>query len=345
MSEQAELDALAAVLTVVPSADAGWTDVLWNLYEEWEAGRSGDGRLPEVTADQSARFEAQWRRQELSDEAHRLVRKLRERVEQGRLMSSGPAADLATRLVRAGLAAHEAVNLLSALGAPHGERALLALAPDREVAEGDRLWVRERLFALRRGAYRVRGELAPVGEEPLLPAAVRQLPAGIGGSLAPPVEPARVRAALEVLLPPTALTASEPPPEWTAGWDGLDEQDEYRPDWVEVRLLVRELMPTPDRVTRERMAEAERECAVLGLDGGEGEFAVLWTTRIAAWLVGEMFDALGHGPDPSTLAPWAMDAAEQYVRRGMAAEEARAFLRRTGDEVPYSRAVLRRLAT
>ncbi|MFE3522750.1 hypothetical protein ACFXOD_14335 [Streptomyces sp. NPDC059161] len=342
MTEQVVLAALEAVLAQAPPVADGWTDTLWDLYEVYEESRSGHGPAPELTAGQGARFEAQWRRQELSGEAHRLLGQLRERAARSGLVAPAGAADLAAGLVRAGLAAHEAVNLLFDLGVPDGERALLALAPDRHIGEGDRLWARERLFALRRGRYRARGERAPDGEEPLLPAAVRQLPVGAGGALAPTIEPVRARAALGALLPASPLDVPEPPPEWPLGWDDLDEADEYRPDWLEVRLLVRELMPTPDRVTRERMAEAEQECALLGLDCG-ADFGALWTTRLAAWLVGEIFDGLGRGADPAALTPWAMDVAEQYVRRGMAAEEARGFLRRTEQEIAYSRAVLRRL--
>ncbi|MFE9118631.1 hypothetical protein [Streptomyces sp. NPDC007172] len=344
-AEQSVLDALAAVLGAVPPVGTGWTDGLWDLYEVYEESRSGRGQPPDLTAGQSARFAAQWRRQELSGEAAGLVRELRERAERARLVAPAAAAGVAVRLVRAGLAAHEAVNLLSGLGVPHGERGLLELARDRGVGEGDRLWARERLFALRREGYRARGLLAVDGEEPLLPAAARALPTAAGGALAVPVDAVRARAALEALLPSAPLSAPEPPPEWTAGWDGLDDRDEYRPDWLEVRLLVRELMPTAREVTRERMAGAERECVLLGLDGGEGDFAALWTTRLAAWLAGEVFDALSRDPDPSALAPWSMDLAEQYVRRGMAAEDAHAFLCRTADEVPYSRLVLLRLTT
>ncbi|MFB7644998.1 hypothetical protein ACFC1G_10665 [Streptomyces sp. NPDC056085] len=344
-AEQTVLDALAAVLGAVPPAGTGWTDGLWDLYEVYEESRSGRGEPPELTAEQSARFASQWRRQELSGAAHRLVGELRERAEREQLAAPATAADLSLRLVRAGLVAHDAINLLYALGVPHGESGLLALAHDREISGGDRIWARERLFALRRDGYRARGEMAPEGEEPLLPEAVRRLPVDIGGAVALSVGPDLAQAALTALLPPAELSPPEPPPEWTAGWDELDEQDEYRPDWLEVRLLIRELMPTPQRVTRERMSEAERECAVIGLDGEGEDFTDLWVTRIAAWLAAGVFDALGRGADWTALTPWAMDLAENYVRRGMAAEEARAFLRLTGDEVPYSQLVLGRLST
>ncbi|MCT9094151.1 hypothetical protein N4G70_35700 [Streptomyces sp. ASQP_92] len=174
------------------------------------------------------------------------------------------------------------------------------------------------------------GRLAVDGEKPLLPAAGRELPTCSGGTLALPVDPVRARTALEALLPSATLASREPPPEWAADWDGLDERDEYRPDWLEARLLVRELMPTAREVTQERMVEAEQKCGLLGLDGGEGEFAALWATRVAAWLAGDVFDALSREPEPARLAPWSMDLAGQYVRCGMAVEEARAFLRRTG---------------
>lgn len=330
-AEHAVLDALAAVLDAVPPVETGWNDELWDLYEVYEKSRSGRGQPPELTAAQSVRFASQWRRQELSQQAHGLLEELHRRKERARIVAPAASADLAVRLVHASLAAHEAVNLMYALGARHGERALLALAGDREIGEGDRLWARERLFALRRDGYRARGQSAADSEEPLLAAAACELPTGIGGALALPVDPVQARAALEALLPPAPLPSPEPPPEWTAGWDELDERGEFRPDWLEVRVLVSELMPTARKVTRERMAEAERECVLLGLYGGEGEFATLWTTRIAAWLAGEVFDALSRSPDPAAVAPWAMDLAEQYARRGMAVAAATAFLRRTRD--------------
>ncbi|MFI6686513.1 hypothetical protein [Streptomyces sp. NPDC050485] len=276
MTERAVLDALTAVPAGVPPVSHGWTESLWELYEAYEKSRSGRGPAPQLTAEQTDRFAAQWGRQEHSAEALGLLGELCVRAGRAGLAAPAEAAGLAVRLARAGLAAHEAVTLLYALGAPHGEQALLALVRDREIGEADRLWARERLFALRRGGYRARGEQAP-------------------------------------------------------------------PDWLEVRLLVRELMPMADRVTRERMAEAEHECALLCFDGGEG-FGALWTTRMAAWLADEIFGALGRGPDPAALTPWAMDLAEQYVTRGMAAESARGFLRRTEDATPYGHEVVRRLS-
>ncbi|MFB7745592.1 hypothetical protein ACWC9H_15085 [Streptomyces sp. NPDC001251] len=343
MTEKAELDALATVLTEAPPVSLGWTDALWDLYEAYEESRARGGPLPDLNADQSARFQLQWRRQELSGRAYRLVGKLQERAERGSLAAPATAADISLRLARAGLVAHDAINLLYALGVPHGESGLLALAHDREISEGDRIWAREWLFALRRDGYRARGEMASEGEEPLLPEAVRRLPVDIGGAVALSVALDLAQAALKALLPPTKLSSPEPPPEWTAGWDEPDEQDEYRPDWLEVRLLVMTLMPDPQRTTRERMSEAKRECEVLGLDGGDGDFTELWTTRIAAWLAGGVFDALGRSADCAALRPWAMDLAEQYVRRGMAAEEARTFLWRASDTVPYASDVLGRL--
>ncbi|MFE9369748.1 hypothetical protein ACFYM2_08240 [Streptomyces sp. NPDC006711] len=144
-----------------------------------------------------------------------------------------------------------------------------------------------------------------------------------------PLGPVPAHAALEALLPPTALLVPEPAPPWTAGWDERDENDGFRPDWLQVRRLVRELMPTPKSVTRERMAEAEKECGALGLDGldgGEGDFATLWTTRTGAWLAEEIFEGLTRLCDVMDLEPRLRDFAEEYVRRGMTVEAARAFM-------------------
>lgn len=342
VTERADVDALVAVLDELPPAEGGWSDELWDLYEVYEEGRTRRGPVPELDAGLAARFEAQWRRQELSGRVHGLLGGLRERGRGCGFGAPGEVAAVAVRLVRAGVGAHEAVNLLYDLGVPHGERALLGLVAGRGpgLGEGDVLWARERLFALRRGGYRARGERVPVGEEHLFPAAVCALPVGVGGGVGVPVDAALARAALEALLPEGPLAVTEPPPEWGAGWDDVDEEGERRPDWVEVRLLVRELMPDPWRVTRERMAEAERECGLLGLDGGEGDFAAVWRVRLASWLVGDLFEALGRGPDAASLAPWAMELAGEFARRGMAVEAARAFLERTGQDVPYSRQVL-----
>ncbi|MFE9568981.1 hypothetical protein ACFYMW_10870 [Streptomyces sp. NPDC006692] len=342
MRERAVLDALAAVLAEAPPVSYGWTESLWDLFEAYENHRSGRGPAPQLTAEQADRFAAQWRRQECSAQAHRLLGQLCVPAGRAGLAAPAEAAGLAVRLVRADLAAHAAVNLLYALGAGHGEPALRALVRDGGIGDADRLRARERLFTLRRDGYRARGEQAPEGEEPLLPSAVRQLLCETGRVLALPLDFGRVRTALEALLPSTPLATPEPPPERAARWDDLDADGERRPDWLEIRLLVWGLMPTADRVTRERMAEAERECELLGLDGGEG-FEVLWTTRLAAWLAEEIFDALSRGPDPAPLTPWAMDLAGQYIERGMAAESARGFLRRTEDEAPYSGEVFRRL--
>lgn len=329
MTEQRELDSLRAVLAALPPSSPGWTDELWDLYEAYETSRSKGRRLPEVPAGQVARFEAMWERGQLSDSAHKLLRNLRERVEGGGLADPVAAAGVAVRLVRSHVASHDAVYLLHTLEVPHGERGLLDLVTDRSINEGARLWACERLFALRRAGYEARGRLAPDGEEPLFPDIVRQLPAYTAGVVDPLLGPVPARAALEALLPPTALLVPEPPPPWTAGWDELDENDEFRPDWLQVRWLVRELMPTPKSVTRERMAEAEKECGALGLDGldgGEGDFATLWTTRIGAWLVEEIFEGLTRLRDVMDLDPRFMDLAEEYVRRGMAVEAARAFM-------------------
>lgn len=122
-----------------------------------------------------------------------------------------------------------------------------------------------------------------------------------------------------------------------------DEEPEERPDWVDVRILLRELMPQPRTVTRERMAEVRREAARMGLET-DGDFAERWTTRIGAWLAGEMFSWLRAARrEPVGPAPWAVDLAEQYVLRTFAAEDAERFLFDAADIVPRSAAALERL--
>lgn len=149
-----------------------------------------------------------------------------------------------------------------------------------------------------------------------------------------------VRAALQALLPARRPAAPEPPPEMvTLG----DEEPEAAPDWVRVRMLLRDLMPHPRTVTRERMAEVRREAARMALEA-DGDFAERWTTRIGAWLAGSMFSWLCDARrEPVDLAPWAVDLAEQYVLRGFAAEDAERFLALSGDIDPRSVAALRRL--
>ncbi|MFJ1747906.1 hypothetical protein ACIOJD_16870 [Streptomyces sp. NPDC088116] len=184
------------------------------------------------------------------------------------------------------------------------------------------------------------------GEAPLLPGAVRAVPyswaTGFGwppNTAESPENLALARAVLEACLPEGPLAAPEPPPEVRA--KDLCE-GEALPDWVEARCVLRALMPYARDVTRERMAEAEARCARTGLD--TTDFTARWTRRIRAWIAQEVMRWCGLMVDDTTaLAPWAIDLAERYARRGMAAEQAVWLLRLT-PEVPGSHEALARLA-
>ena len=256
-----------------------------------------------------------------------------------------------------GLDAHGAVNLLSDLGPPHGERALLRLVRDDRVREDDRAWPRDSLRRLRSPRYRARGQQQPApGEHPLLPPVVRELRYGWDtGFIWPRELPeteaniARARAILEACAPEAPVPDPVPAPDWT----GDADEDEEQPAWLEIRAVLREFMPYADMVTEERITEAMRECALLGVpgvprdpDGGEAErFVRRWVTWIGGWIAGEVFTWLGMCVDDDTLVtPWAMELAERYARFGVATDQAVSMLHWHGT-VPRSRQALARLTT
>lgn len=369
MDEQSDLKALAAVLDAYEPPPAEWTDELWELYERAEAEECVLRIRPAHWADdlweQYQRTEVPEPHAPLTQEQERLFAQERERERWmsavqhlldslgGRLKETGlrepaSAATLAERWVRMNLYAFAGVRLLYGLGAPHGEAALLRLVVDDTVDRADRQVVREWLMMLRRPRHSALGRQPQGGETPLLPPAVRNLAdawkAGTDGPgviACNPENAAAVRAALEALLPARRPAVPEPPPEMTGVGD---EDEEERPDWIDVRTLLRELMPYPRNVTRERMAEVRREAELMGLESdGEG-FAERWAIRIGAWLAGWMFSWLcGARREPTDLAPWAVDLAEQYVLRGFAAEDAERFLDLCTDSDPRSAAALVRL--
>ncbi|MFC9427998.1 hypothetical protein [Streptomyces sp. NPDC056987] len=181
---------------------------------------------------------------------------------------------------------------------------------------------------------------------PLLPEAVRAVPyswdTGFGW---PPETPesaenlALARAVLEACLPARPLAVPEPPAEVRA--KDLGEGEEL-PDWVEARSVLRDLMPYARDVTRGRMAEAEARCARAGLD--TTDFTARWTLRISAWIAEEVLRWCGLMVDDTTaLTPWAVELAERYATRGVAAEQAVWLLRLT-PELPSGQAALARLA-
>ncbi|MFE6975548.1 hypothetical protein [Streptomyces sp. NPDC057682] len=355
MGERSDLDALAAGLDAYGPAPAGWTDELWDLYERAEAAARvprvrpegwtdelWEGYLrdevpeppPPLTAEQRELFDRERERERVASALQRLLESLGERREVSGLSDPARAAALAERWVRAGLPAHPGMRFLDELGVPEGEAALLRLVADESLDREDRQEARSRLLALRRPRNRARGREPQEGETPLLPPAVRELADAWGmDGRRPPRHPvdredvAAVRAALEALLPAERLPVPEPPPE-LPDQEYDDEEAEPRPDWVDVRILLRDLMPHPRTVTRERMADVRREAERLGLAAGDG-FAEEWTVRIGAWIAGAMFDWLAEVKrEPHDLAPWAADLAERYVLRGYAAEDARRFLDR-----------------
>ncbi|MET7305779.1 hypothetical protein ACWD7C_05425 [Streptomyces sp. NPDC005134] len=184
------------------------------------------------------------------------------------------------------------------------------------------------------------------GEEPLLPEALRALPYSwdLGFIWPPETEESQenlayARAVLEACLPPAPLAAPEPPPEVILKFLG---QDASWPEWTEIRHVLRERMPYARCVTRERMAEAEAECARRGFD--TTDFTERWTVRISAWIAEQVLYWCGlMVDDTAAITPWAMELAERCAQRGMVAEQAVWALRNTA-EVPQSREALARLA-
>ncbi|MFI6960425.1 hypothetical protein [Streptomyces sp. NPDC050255] len=366
-SERPYLEALAAALDAYEPPSAEWTDELWERYERaeaeehvlrtkpddwtdelWEQYRSTEVPEPHppVTQEQEHLFVQERDRERLMSAVQHLLESLNERLEATGLQEPEWAAALAERWAGLNLYAFPAARLLYGLGAPRGEAALLRLVVDDALDGEDRQVVREWLMDLRKPRNRALGRQPQEGETPLLPPEVRSLADSWGmDGRGTEVEvnrenAAAVRAALETLLPARRQAVPEPPPERvTMG----DEEPEVPPDWVSVRMLLRDLMPHPRAVTRERMAEVRREAARMGLET-PGDFAERWTMRIGAWLAGSMFSWLcAARREPVDLAPWAVDLAEQYVLRGFAAEDAERFLDLSTDIDPRSVAALERL--
>lgn len=179
----------------------------------------------------------------------------------------------------------------------------------------------------------------------LLPEVVRALPYSWSyGFIWPPETEqsdetlAYARAVLAACLPPAPLAEPEPPPEP----DKFSIREGEKPAWVEIRAVVRNLTDYASCVTRERMAEAEAECARRGLD--TTDFTERWTIRISGWIAEQVLYWCGlMVDDVESLRPWAMELAELYAQRGMAAEKAVALLCLTRT-VPESREALVRLA-
>ncbi|XUL90741.1 hypothetical protein ACQ86D_32385 [Streptomyces galilaeus] len=189
----------------------------------------------------------------------------------------------------------------------------------------------------------------------MLPPAVRELPFSWSAGFQWPaelLETADNIARAHEILRACAPTAPVPDPVPDPDWTGDEDEDEEEPDWLEIRSVLREFMPYADQVTEERMAEAMRECALLGIpgvpvdaDGEEAErFVRRWVSWIGGWIAGEVLTWLGMCVDDDTLVtPWAMELAERYARFGVATDRAVSMLRWHGT-VPRSREALSRLA-
>ncbi|HEY9328867.1 MAG TPA: hypothetical protein VIS09_11610 [Streptomyces sp.] len=367
MGDQPDLEALATVLDAYEPPPAEWTDELWERYERaeaekhvlrvrpdhwtdelWERYRSTEAPEPHppLTREQEHLFAQERVRERRMSAGARLLESLNERLEETGLREPELAAALAERWLRMNVYALPASRLLHGLGAPHGEAALLRLVVDDALDRQDRQVVREWLMKLRKPRNRALGRQPQEGETPLLPPEVCGLADawgidGRGTETAMNREnAAAVRAALEALLPARRQAVPEPPPEMVIRGD---EEPEVAPDWVRVRMLLRDLTPHPRAVTRERMAEVRREAARMGLET-HGDFAERWTTRIGAWLAGSMFSWLcAARREPVDLAPWGVDLAERYVLCGFAAEDAERFLDLSTDTDPRSAAALGRL--
>jgi hypothetical protein len=378
-NERAALDALAAALSGPPHAPAprAWSDESWELFDRirHEVGYrlvqvmptadrfTGEGiadvlgawagaAQPPVPAwwleDQLDLIAGALADHALSDWAHDVLWRLRQETH-----DEAAVAAMAERCVENGLAAHEAVNLLRALGSPHGEQALLRLVRDGRVQEGSRSWARESLMLLRRPGYRACAQEPASGEHPLLPLAVRELPYSWDAGFQWPAELpeteeniARARAILEACAPAAPVPDPVPNPVWNG------DEDEEPPAWLEVRKVMWDLMPYARLVTRERMAEATHECALLGIPGvpqdpdseEAARFVRRWVTWIGGWIAGEVFTWLGmYVDDESLVTPWAMELAEQYARNGVATEQAVSMLRWHATTTP-SREALARIA-
>jgi hypothetical protein len=188
----------------------------------------------------------------------------------------------------------------------------------------------------------------------LLPPAVRELPYGWDAGFQWPAQLpesadniARARTILQACAPTAPVPDPVPDPNWTGDGDEASEE----PAWLEVRVVMRDFMPYANLVTEERMTEATRECALLGIPGVPADphseeaalFTRRWVTWIAGWIAAEVFTWLGMCVDDETLVtPWAMELAERYARFGFVPDQAVALLQWHGT-VPRSREALARL--
>lgn len=314
----------AAMADAPPSTEGYWTsEELHELYERFE-------RQPDIplTDGQRRLFIAHRARRAASSRIYRLLCSLKNAAERGQVTATAETAVLAEACVRAGLAAHDAISVLYQLGVPYGEQALARLVSDTRVNDSDRRWGRWWLRRLREPKYQAMAGRPVEDEELLLPEVVRDVTVGWHGGWEIEEEPkqerfAQARAVLEALLPSMRLPFPEPVPEWEGDWD---EDEDERPDWLEIRMVLRDLMPDIRLVTRERMTEGWYECKQLGLDvqGEEPEeFSNRWATRIGAWTAEGILSWLWQ---EDHFSPWALDLAMRYIDRNVAVAEATRLL-------------------
>lgn len=201
-----------------------------------------------------------------------------------------------------------AVTLLHALGgsgAPEAaEGALVRIARANSLQEVDRAWARQWLRSLRLPQAEEWAATEPAeSEEALLPASVRELPyPWAEGFIWMDTEPDQrhLSYAAQVVSACEPLRRSDTPEPQS---DGNEESGEDEPQWLEVRAVLRPLVPYARHVTRERMARAVAECRFLGVPGVPGvpgaaeeeEFVERWVGWIATWIAQEAEEWLRRG--------------------------------------------------
>lgn len=377
-NERAALKALMAALSTPPSIVRGtWSDKSWELYSRirhdghrlaqampttdlltregvvevlrgW--ARAAAPPVPPwwLIEEQLDQVAATCARYTLSGWAYDVLRWLKKEPRDEERIAA-----VAERCIRHDLSPHDAVSLLHALGAPHGERALLRVVRADGVSQPTRAWAREKLWNLRYPRFEARAQEPANGEEPLLPPPARELPYSWGSGFEWPQDLPETDANFSyarAVLDACAPTAPVPEPVPHPSWQGYE--DDEPPVWLEILTVLRRLMPYAGLVTRERLTEAMQECALLGIPGvpqdpasEEAErFVQQWATWIAGWIAGEVFTWLGtYVDDQTSITPWAMELAEQYARNGVAAEQA-VWLLRLWNSVPRSSEALARIA-
>jgi hypothetical protein len=387
-TEQAALDALTTVLSDLPPAAQGgdWSDESWELYDRFEEeashrleqlrrwydlvtregisevlhgwAQAADPPVPGWWIGQQAdQIAARWADSVLRNWVYEALRWLEQEPSDVERIAA-----VTERCIDNNLAGDDAVSLLHRLGAPHGEQALSRVVRNDRVYDHTRARAREWLIHLRRPGYDARGQQPAQGDdEPLLPPAVRDLPYGWGfGFQWPPELPetaenfAYARAILEACAPTGPV--GEPVPVYLISfggvWGGYDLEEDERPAFLEVRSVMWNLMPSARQVTRERMTEGLRECALLAIPGvpqdphsEEGQrFVQQWVTWISGWIADDVFRWLYlYVDDEDSVKPWAVELAERYLSNGMGGEHAMNLLRRYPN-VPGSREALARFA-